>query len=149
MRIEDADHLVMRIAMETGFPAEVVRKTYLAAFLELSADARVHVYLPLFAAKRTIARLRNANGEYGTQTLSSGLVAQETLLDFQVEVTAELRASRPAASKVKNSKPALCPQRRRNGTERYKWVGLERTIAPESHSNGQQFHLAAGNDSIE
>uniref|UniRef100_UPI003F863FEF DUF3562 domain-containing protein n=1 Tax=Cupriavidus ulmosensis TaxID=3065913 RepID=UPI003F863FEF len=51
MRIEDPAHLGVRIAMETGFPVEVVRETYLAAFLELSADDRVHAYLPLFAAK--------------------------------------------------------------------------------------------------
>ncbi|WP_419188902.1 DUF3562 domain-containing protein [Cupriavidus basilensis] len=100
MKTEDQDHLVVRIAMETGFPAEVVRETYLAAFLELSADARVHVYLPLFAAKRAIARLRNVNGESGIQTLSSGLTAQEALMDFQVEVEPELRANRPAASEA-------------------------------------------------
>ncbi|WP_454753787.1 DUF3562 domain-containing protein [Cupriavidus necator] len=70
MRTEDQDHVVARIAMETGFPLEVVREFYLAAFRDLSADARVHAYLPLFAAKRAIAQLRSADSESGTQTRS-------------------------------------------------------------------------------
>jgi len=60
--------VVARIAAVTGFPPEVVRESYLAAFAELSTDARVHAYLPLFAAKRAIARLLNATAESGTQT---------------------------------------------------------------------------------
>ncbi len=63
MRTEDQDHVVATIAANTGFPPEVVRESYLSAFAELSADARVHAYLPLFAAKRVIARLRTANAE--------------------------------------------------------------------------------------
>lgn len=63
MRAEDCDHMVARIAVDTGFPPEVVRESFLAAIAELSVDARVHVYLPLFAAKRTIARLRRLQSE--------------------------------------------------------------------------------------
>ncbi|AQV92558.1 DUF3562 domain-containing protein [Cupriavidus necator] len=86
MRTEDQDHVVARIAADTGFPPEVVRESYLAAFAELSADARVHAYLPLFAAKRVIARLRNANAESATQTHSSNLDAarDEVLSGTQV-----------------------------------------------------------------
>ena len=68
MRTEDQDHVVARIAVDTGFPPEVVRESYLAALAELSVDARVHVYLPLFAAKRTIARLRTAKSESTART---------------------------------------------------------------------------------
>ncbi len=75
MRTEDQDHVVASIAAHTGFPPEVVRESYLAAFAELRADARVHAYLPLFAAKRAIARLRNAHAESATQTHSSNLDA--------------------------------------------------------------------------
>ncbi|RWA56430.1 hypothetical protein AU476_03710 [Cupriavidus sp. UYMSc13B] len=63
MRTEDEDHIVARIAIDTGFPPEVVRESYLTAIAELSMDAHVHAYLPLFAAKRTIARLRSLQSE--------------------------------------------------------------------------------------
>ncbi|QUN32270.1 DUF3562 domain-containing protein (plasmid) [Cupriavidus sp. KK10] len=63
MRTEDQDIMVARIAVDTGFPPEVVRESYLTAIAELSVDARVHFYLPLFAAKRTIARLRKLQFE--------------------------------------------------------------------------------------
>ncbi|QUN32727.1 DUF3562 domain-containing protein (plasmid) [Cupriavidus sp. KK10] len=55
--------MVARIAVDTGFPPEIVRESYLTAIAELSVDARVHVYLPLFAAKRTIARIRRLQSE--------------------------------------------------------------------------------------
>jgi len=38
MRTEEQDHVVARIAADLGFPPEVVRESYLAAFAELSAE---------------------------------------------------------------------------------------------------------------
>jgi hypothetical protein len=82
--------VVARIAVDTGFPPEVVRESYLAALTELSADASVHTYLPLFAAKRTIARLRSAKSESATKTHSSNLDAarDEVRSDTQVAFAA-------------------------------------------------------------
>lgn len=82
--------MVTRIAVDTGFPPEVVRESYLAALAELSADASVHIYLPLFAAKRTIARLRSAKSESANQTHSSNLDAarDEVLSGTQVAFAA-------------------------------------------------------------
>jgi len=60
--------MVASIAVDTGFPPELVRESYLTAVAELSADARVHMYLPLFAAKRTIARLRSLKSDPTAQT---------------------------------------------------------------------------------
>lgn len=58
MRAQDQDQVVASISLKTGFPVEVAKECYLAALLELSADARVHIYLSLFAAKRAVAMLR-------------------------------------------------------------------------------------------
>ncbi|WP_410054133.1 DUF3562 domain-containing protein [Cupriavidus sp. BIC8F] len=90
MRTEDQDHVVARIAVDMGFPPEVVRESYIAALAELSADASVHIYLPLFAAKRTIARLRSAKSESANQTHSSNLDAarDEILSGAQVAFAA-------------------------------------------------------------
>lgn len=51
-------------------PIEVAKESYLAALLELSAEARVHIYLPLLAAKRAVARLRKASSEGAIRTSS-------------------------------------------------------------------------------
>ena len=92
--------MVASIAADTGFPPEVVRESYLSAFAELCVDARVHAYLPLFAAKRTIARLRNANVESAVQTHSSNLDAARG---------AVLSRSQPAfASKTQDGASHTC-----------------------------------------
>ena len=67
MKAEDDDQVVASISLKTGFPVEVVKKCYLAALLELRADARVHIYLSLFAAKRAVALLRQADSERESQ----------------------------------------------------------------------------------
>lgn len=91
MKTEDQDHVVARIAVDTDSPPEVVREFYLAAFMELSADARVHAYIPLFAAKRTATRLRSVKSESATHTRSLGRDAarDEVLSDTHVAFAAK------------------------------------------------------------
>ncbi|WP_249221489.1 DUF3562 domain-containing protein [Cupriavidus sp. KK10] len=67
--------MVASIAVHTGFPPELVRESY----LELSADARVHMYLPLFAAKRTIARLRSLKSDATAQTPANPDAARDDI----------------------------------------------------------------------
>ncbi|BDB29282.1 DUF3562 domain-containing protein (plasmid) [Cupriavidus sp. P-10] len=68
MRAQDQDQVVASISLKTGFPVEVAKECYLAALLELSADARVHIYLSLFAAKRAVAMLRQESFEWKNQS---------------------------------------------------------------------------------
>jgi len=107
MRTEEQDHVVARIAADLGFPPEVVRESYLAAFAELSADARVLAYLPLFAAKRAIARLRNFNAESATQTHSSILGAVPNRSGSQVAFTS---ISQDVSSPTGSAQPATAAE---------------------------------------
>ncbi|WP_322048530.1 DUF3562 domain-containing protein [Paraburkholderia sp. J67] len=61
----DAAQIVHSIAEETQTPEETVARIYADALDQYRADARIHDYLPLFAARKVRATLRqNGAGKH-------------------------------------------------------------------------------------
>ncbi|CAM2164702.1 DUF3562 domain-containing protein [Paraburkholderia sacchari] len=54
----DAEKIVHSIAEETNTPEETVARIYADALDTYRADARIHDYLPLFAARKVRATLQ-------------------------------------------------------------------------------------------
>lgn len=54
----DAEKIVHSIAEETNTPEETVARIYADALDNYRADARIYDYLPLFAARKVRATLR-------------------------------------------------------------------------------------------
>jgi hypothetical protein len=55
---QDADQIVHAIAEETNTPEETVARIYADAVNDYRAEARILDYVPLFAAKKVRATLR-------------------------------------------------------------------------------------------
>ncbi|OXC80720.1 DUF3562 domain-containing protein [Caballeronia sordidicola] len=58
--VADANEIVQQIAAETNTSADVVSKLYALTMAEFGEGAVVHDFVPLFAAKRVRAALRDA-----------------------------------------------------------------------------------------
>ncbi len=60
MKTESQSAMIARIAEALKVPVEDVERAYSAAWHELQAGAKIHDYLPLFAARRVMEAFRKA-----------------------------------------------------------------------------------------
>lgn len=61
----DAEQIVHSIAEETHTPEETVARIYADVLAEYRIDARIQDYLPLFAARKVRATLRQNSAKLG------------------------------------------------------------------------------------
>jgi hypothetical protein len=67
MTTDTQAELIARIADETQTPLEEVQRNYLAEWQDLSTDARIRDYLPVFVVRRVKAMLRRRDRHHQAQ----------------------------------------------------------------------------------
>lgn len=61
--VADASEIVQQIAAETNTSTDIVSKLYALTMAEFGEGAVIRVFVPLFAAKRVRAALRDAQSQ--------------------------------------------------------------------------------------
>ena len=60
----DHEQLIEQLALNSGEPVEMVTRLYEQAVANLSADAQVMTYLPIFAARNVKSMLKTLNAAH-------------------------------------------------------------------------------------